>query len=113
LTVKRLVLVLILVTAAFTGLAVSSLGATSVSVSGKEFKFTLSKRTVPPGSVTFRFTNRGRVKHDFKIAGKKTPVINRGRSATLRVALRRGSYRYVCTVPGHSASGMKGTLRVR
>jgi plastocyanin len=112
LVVKRLILVVVLAVAAGAALSASSLGATSVAVSGKEFKFTLSKRTVAPGSVTFRFTNRGRVKHDFKIAGKKTPLLTRGKSATLRVTLRAGSYRYLCTVPGHSAAGMKGTLRV-
>jgi uncharacterized cupredoxin-like copper-binding protein len=63
--------------------------------------------------VTFRFTNRGRLRHDFKIAGKKTRIIPRGRTATLRVRLRRGTYRYICTVPGHADAGMKGRLRVR
>jgi plastocyanin len=88
-------------------------GAASVRVTGKEFRFTLSPRTVTHGTVTFRFTNRGRLRHDFKIAGKKTRIIPRGRTATLRVRLRRGTYRYICTVPGHADAGMKGRLRVR
>jgi uncharacterized cupredoxin-like copper-binding protein len=29
------------------------------------------------------------------------------------VRLRRGTYRYICTVPGHADAGMKGRLRVR
>ena len=87
--------------------------AATVRVTGTEYRFALSPRSVAPGTVTFRFTNRGRLRHDFKIAGKKTRVIARRRSATLRVRLRRGTYRYVCTVPGHADQGMKGRLRVR
>jgi uncharacterized cupredoxin-like copper-binding protein len=86
--------------------------ATSVSVSGKEFKFTLSRRSAPHGSITFRFTNRGKIGHDFKIDGKKTRVIKPRKSASFTVRLKRGRYRYICTVPGHASSGMKGTFRV-
>jgi uncharacterized cupredoxin-like copper-binding protein len=88
-------------------------GAASVRVTGTEYRFTLSPRTVAHGTVTFRFTNRGRLRHDFKIAGKKTRVIARGKRATLKVRLRRGTYRYICTVEGHAEAGMKGRLRVR
>ena len=70
--------------------AVASSSATAVSVTaGKpsEFKFTLSKKTVPRGSVTFRVSNRGTLPHNFKIAGKKTRLLAKGKSATLTVAL--------------------------
>jgi uncharacterized cupredoxin-like copper-binding protein len=90
--------------------------ATSVNVTaGKpsEFKFTLSKKTVAAGKVTFRVTNRGTVKHDLKIAGKKTKLIAPGKSASLTVTLKRGGNRYLCTVPGHADGGMKGTIRAR
>jgi uncharacterized cupredoxin-like copper-binding protein len=111
--VKRLLLVLVIAGAIIAAITQSSLGATSDSVTARDFSFTLSKRSVPHGSVTFRLTNRGQQRHDFKIAGRKTAVIRPGRSATLSVTLRRGSYRYICTVPGHASAGMKGTLRVR
>jgi plastocyanin len=86
--------------------------ATTVNVTGKEFSFTLSRSSARHGSVTFRFTNKGRVKHDFSIAGRKTKVLNPKKSQSLRVTLKKGSYRYLCTVKGHAASGMKGTFRV-
>jgi plastocyanin len=97
--------------------ALASSSATAVAVTaGKpsEFRFTLSKRAVPKGSVTFRVVNRGTVIHNFKIAGKKTKLIAKGKSATLTVALpKAGKYTFLCTVPGHAAGGMKGVLTVR
>jgi uncharacterized cupredoxin-like copper-binding protein len=112
--VKRLVLIAAFAAAAIAALAQSTFGASSVNVTARDFSFALSKRTVPHGSVTFRVTNRGNQRHDFKIAGRKTVLIGSGGTRTLRVTLRAGrSYRYICTVPGHAAAGMKGTLRVR
>ena len=56
----------------------------------------------------------GEVVHDFKIAGKKTPYFTNGQSGVLRVVFNKpGRYLFVCTVPGHIAAGMKGTLIVR
>jgi uncharacterized cupredoxin-like copper-binding protein len=88
---------------------------TDVVTAGKpsEFRFTLSKKTVPYGTVTFRVTNKGTLPHDFKIAGKKTKLLSPGQSQTLKVTLKKGKkYPYLCTVTGHAAAGMKGTLKV-
>jgi nitrite reductase (NO-forming) len=96
-------------------------------VAGKPsiFAFTLSKKTVPHGVVTFKVTNMGSVVHDFKVCasskggsanscvGKVTKQISPGGSATLTVTFgTKGTYEYLCTVPGHAASGMKGDLKV-
>jgi uncharacterized cupredoxin-like copper-binding protein len=86
--------------------------ATTVNVKAKEFSFTLSRKSAPHGKVTFKVVNKGKVKHDFKIAGKKTPMLKPGKSATLTVTLKKGKkYPYICTVPGHAAAGMKGTFK--
>jgi uncharacterized cupredoxin-like copper-binding protein len=78
-----------------------------------EFHFTLSKKSVPHGTVTFTVTDKGALSHDFKIAGKKTKLLSRGSSAKLTVTFAKaGKYPYQCTVPGHAAAGMKGTLTV-
>jgi len=85
--------------------------ATTVLVTAKEFKFVLSKRSVPKGAVVFKVKNSGKLPHDFKISGKKTPMVKPGATVTLRVTLTKGAKTYICTVPGHSAAGMKGSLR--
>jgi uncharacterized cupredoxin-like copper-binding protein len=92
-----------------------------------EFKFTLSARTVRIGVVTFTIRNRGTLAHDFKVCtaptkharanackGHGTRRISPGKSLKLSVRFRKkGSYEYLCTVPGHAAAGMKGLLAVR
>lgn len=104
--------VVVLVAAAIAVPVTIAVGATSVSVTGKEYKFTLSKKSARHGSVTFKFKNAGKLSHDFKIAGKKTKIILKGKSAApLTVKLKKGTYKYVCTIPGHADKGMKGTFR--
>jgi uncharacterized cupredoxin-like copper-binding protein len=87
--------------------------STTVNVTAIEFKFTLSKKSVKHGTVVFKVSNKGHVAHDFKIDNKKTALIQPGKSAKLTVTFAKaGSYAYSCTVPGHAAAGMKGTLKV-
>ena len=94
----------------------SSSAATTVTVTlGKpsEFKITLSKKSVVKGVTTFKVTNKGGISHDFKIAGKKTPSLKTGKAATVKATLKAGKYPFLCTLPGHAAGGMKGTLTVK
>jgi uncharacterized cupredoxin-like copper-binding protein len=87
--------------------------AKSVTVTATEFKFKLSATTAPMGTVIFTVVNKGKVTHDFKIAGKKTPLLKPGKSAKLTVTLKAGKYKYICTVAGHAAAGMKGTFTAK
>ncbi len=90
-----------------------------------EFAFKLSPKSVKHGSVTFKISNSGVLPHDFKLcssnkggtanscAGKVTPLISGGATGTLTINLAKaGKYEYMCTVPGHAASGMKGVFTV-
>jgi len=101
------------------GEATPALGAgttaqtTAVAVTATEFKFKLSKSSVPQGKVVFTLANKGKLAHDFWIGGKTSPLVQPGKSAKLTVTLGAGKLPYLCTVPGHSAAGMKGTLTVR
>jgi uncharacterized cupredoxin-like copper-binding protein len=85
-----------------------------ITVKASEFKFTLSKRSIPKGTTAiFTVVNKGKISHDFKIAGKKTKTLNPGQKARLRVVFKKkGKYTYVCTLPGHAKAGMKGKLGV-
>jgi uncharacterized cupredoxin-like copper-binding protein len=101
--------------------------ATVTVTAGKpsEFKFVLSAKTVPHGTVTFKYTNKGKLPHDFSIctkptskagnscASKGTAAISPGGSATLKFTFAKaGTYEYICKVPGHAAAGMKGLIKV-
>jgi uncharacterized cupredoxin-like copper-binding protein len=90
--------------------------ATVVTVTaGKpsEFRFTLSTKTAKHGAVSFKVTNSGALPHDFSINGKKTKLLSPGQSQTLAVSFAKaGKFPFQCTVTGHAAAGMKGTVTV-
>jgi uncharacterized cupredoxin-like copper-binding protein len=93
----------------------ASASATTINVIGREFSFKLSAKSIArPGTVTFNFKNAGHMLHDFKINGHKTPLIKAGRTARVVVSFKKkGSYPYLCTLPGHAAAGMRGVFTVR
>jgi uncharacterized cupredoxin-like copper-binding protein len=83
----------------------------TVDVSETEFKISLPKTSLSPGSYKFDLKNDGKIGHDLTIDGpgvsnKKTPVINGGQTATLSVDLKKGTYDFFCSVPGHKQAGM-------
>ena len=84
---------------------------TTVKVTALDtLRFTLSRKSAPHGVVSFVVTNKGIIKHDFWIAGKKTPLLGHNQTKTLTVTLPKGKKPYKCTVPGHAAAGTKGTF---
>ena len=87
---------------------------TKIAVSASEFKFVLSKKSVPAGStVLFTVVNKGKIPHDFRIAGKKTKTLNPGQMTILTVVFpKKGTIPYLCTLPGHAQGGMKGSFGV-
>ena len=92
-------------------------GGQTVQVSEKEFKITLPSTTLKPGSYTFDLSNDGKIQHDLTINGPgvnnaKTPLINGGRHATLKVKLSAGTYDFYCSVPGHKQLGMDVKVKV-
>jgi glucose/arabinose dehydrogenase/plastocyanin len=78
--------------------------------------FTQKMITAKAGAVTIHFVNKSPVGHDVVVAqGTKvlgqTPVITKS-TATLKLTLKPGDYVFYCSVPGHRAAGMQGTLMV-
>jgi uncharacterized cupredoxin-like copper-binding protein len=95
----------------FAGARPSAQAKTVVKVTATEYKFKLSAKTAPHGKVVFQVVNKGTLKHDFKIAGKKTAQLGKGKKATLTVTLKKGKHPYVCTVDSHAKFGMKGVFK--
>jgi plastocyanin len=89
-------------------------GVKKITVTMTDFKFALSAKSVPKGTVEFDVVNKGNVAHNFQIKGKVTPIMVAGKKAKLIVKFTKaGSFPYVCTVPGHAALGMRGTFKVK
>jgi plastocyanin len=93
---------------------------TAVGVSQREFRISLYRREVAPGTVRFNVTNFGEDAHDLAVLAPGGPPIavsaeiKSGRRATLTVRLARpGTYRVLCTLADHAARGMSTRLRVR
>ena len=96
----------------FAGARSNASTATTVRVTAKDtLRFVLSRRSAPHGKTIFKVINKGVLKHDFWIAGKKTKKLGHNQTATLIVTLSKGRHPYKCTVPGHAAAGMKGVFR--
>jgi len=68
--------------------------------------------------VSIDFSNSSSVEHNFTLANSSgaqvgaTPTFQGG-SKTLTVSLKPGTYKFYCTVPGHRAAGMEGTLTLK
>jgi plastocyanin len=82
-----------------------------VAVSLSEYKITPSTINVPVGG-SVEVTNAGSMPHNLTVAGgPATPDIAAGKTATLDLSsLKAGTYEVTCSIAGHAAAGMKGTL---
>ena len=81
----------------------------SVTVTAKDYSFSLSEKTSAVGKVTFSVKNSGKKDHSFQIAGKKTSVLKPGKSAKLTVSLgKAGSFTYQSTVGDDAKKGHEG-----
>jgi plastocyanin len=82
-------------------------------------KFTKSALTAKAGTVTIDFTNASPLAHNFTVQqGTSGPVVGAtptfmGGTKTLTLKLKAGTYTFYCSVPGHRAAGMQGTLTVQ
>jgi len=93
--------------------AQKSVVITRVTVNASEFKYKFSKLRAPIGTVIFTVVNKGKISHDFKIAGKKTPTLSPGKSAKLTVKFtKKGQYAFLCTLLGHAGAGMRGKFAI-
>lgn len=80
-------------------------------------KFLASSASATSGKVTLRMKNASTVQHDIAITGggvdQVGPVVSNGGVSAVTVSLKPGTYTFYCSVDGHEAAGMKGTLTVK
>jgi uncharacterized cupredoxin-like copper-binding protein len=79
-------------------------------------RFNTNHLTAKAGTVKIVLTNPSSsgMEHAIAIQGHGSgKVVNAGGTSTLTATLKRGTYTFLCPVPGHAAGGMKGTLTVR
>ena len=69
--------------------------------------------TAPAGPLTINSQNKSQTIHDISVPGQATgKQVKGGGTSTIKVDLKPGKYTFLCTVPGHAAAGMKGTLTI-
>lgn len=94
-------------------------------VTATEFRFALSRATLPAGPALVQLANRGQDAHDLVLRrlDRRGRVLGRasaqpaatapGGVSTVAVDLRPGRYLLFCSLPGHRARGMQARLVVR
>jgi nitrite reductase (NO-forming) len=97
--------------------AASSATAQMVNMQASDsLKFDPSSITVKAGQpVQLTLSNTGQMQHDWSLAqGATQPVkivANAGQTATGTFTIQfPGTYTFICSVPGHAAAGMQGTI---
>jgi plastocyanin len=82
-----------------------------------QLKFLASSASATAGKVTLRMQNKSSVPHDIAVKGSGVSqigsVVSNGGVSTVSTALKPGTYTFFCSVDGHEAAGMKGTLTVK
>ena len=75
--------------------------------------FLSKEATAPPGQIEIVMPNPSPIQHDIGLKGDgKGAVVGTGGESKFTADLKPGEYVYYCSVPGHEAGGMKGTLTV-
>ncbi|MDX6549989.1 MAG: hypothetical protein QOJ31_673 [Gaiellales bacterium] len=87
-----------------------------IPISDSGLSFTKTTATASAGTVTLSAVNPQSLPHDISIKGngvdQQGNQVSSGGTSTVTVTLKAGTYEYYCSVPGHAAAGMKGTLTV-
>ena len=83
-----------------------------------QLKFEETSITAAAGKDTIDFTNDSPVGHNVQIEDASGTALGGTKTITASTAkatvdLKPGKYTFLCTVPGHAAAGMKGTLTVK
>lgn len=84
-----------------------------------ELKYNTTKLNSKPGNITIALTNDSTTPHDVAVRDASDTQIGQSETVTKSDTtlglndVAAGSYTFFCSLPGHEAAGMKGTLTVR
>lgn len=108
--------------AGLTGLAMAASkppAVRSLSAKANELVYNVKTLKAPAGPVRLVLTNRSDLAHNIALRGPKLAkprlgkVVGKGKKSVVAFAnLPPGRYTFYCSVFGHEAGGMKGTLTV-
>jgi plastocyanin len=83
---------------------------------GGRLSYSTKQLSAKAGKVTITLANTSALEHNVTVASGSTVLGESptflGGSRTLTVNLKPGTYTFYCSVPGHRAAGMEGTLSV-
>ncbi len=87
-----------------------------VSALASGLKYNTKVLHAHPGKIKLIFTNLSTLKHNVRIESGEnelggTKSIGKG-TAVAYLSLKKGTYNFYCSVPGHEDAGMKGKLIV-
>jgi plastocyanin len=113
---KRLVVALVL-SLALAASALAAVRATTLNVKAVDgIKFDKKALRARAGVVKIVMKSVSPLPHNVAVKGKgvnkKGKIVPKGGVSTVVASLKPGRYVFYCSVPGHEAAGMKGTLRV-
>ena len=121
----RLTAALVLITATATAVVVAGPASArpttppntvKVSALASGLKYNTKLLRAHPGKIKLVFTNMSTLKHNVRIESGESELGGTktiGKQQTIAfITLKKGTYNFYCTVPGHEAAGMKGTLIV-
>jgi plastocyanin len=93
---------------------------TNLRIAAHPTDLSYNKKTLraKPGIIRITMTNPSNSRHNIAVRfrnlrEKKGKVVGNGGVSRVQVNLKRGRYRFFCSVGNHEAAGMKGTLIVR
>jgi plastocyanin len=80
---------------------------------GGALAFEKDELTAPAGEITLVMENPASLEHNIAIEGEgEGEVVGEGGTSRVTATLEPGEYTFYCSVPGHQAGGMEGTLTV-